>query len=281
MHNAARRVPVAWGLLVAALVMAACGSVALTASPRVEPSPSVTRTPVLSLDFDDLGALEDATGLGGGYLPLDNAAPQPFTVRIASVAAGDLRAVPGRDGGYAARFPAHATGDKRRAILLVTSSSGSDPLGPGKANFSFGADFTLDAASEDGDLDNGNNLVQRGLSADPSQYKIQIDNGRASCRVAGHDGDVLVKSDQKIVPDTWYRVSCTRTRDAVELVVGRFGGAPERSVKRAATGKISTPRTTPFAVGGKATTAGDAVQGDSDQFNGAIDNVFLSIDMDS
>lgn len=231
---------------------------------------------MVSFDFDELGALENAGVLGTGPIPLNNEASQSVTVRVAAVADGQLRAEPGRDGGYAARFPAYASGDPRRVVVTTFATGEDDPLGPGTGDFSFGADFTLDRLSEEAGVDDGNNLVQRGLSSDPAQYKIQIDHGHASCRVAGEEGEVVVRSARTIVPEIWYHVSCTRTGDDITLTLGSFEGEPERTVGSGATGAIGMSSTTPLVMGGKATDAGAAVEGNSDQFNGAIDNVFLS-----
>jgi hypothetical protein len=245
-------------------------------------------TPVLSLGFDDLGALEEATGLASGYLPLDNDTARPVTVHLSTVSGGTIRAVPGRDGGYAARFPAHRPDDSRRAVLTVTTTDEGDPLGPGTSDFAFGADFTLDEVTEapeesedseeSANQDNGNNLIQRGLASDPAQYKIQIDRGRASCRVAGEEGEVIVKSEQPIASGSWYRVSCVRSDDRVTLELDSFEGTPERTAEVGATGNIQLPVATPLVLGGKAAENGRAVAGDSDQFNGSVDNVFFTVD---
>ena len=282
MRTALRNALVAGGVLPVLLAATACGTEDPADTPRAEPaasSPSASGTAVVGFDFDELGALEQAGVLGTGALPLTNTAPQPVTVRVATVAGGSLRAERGREGGYAARFPAYSSGDPRRVVVMTFAAGNDDPLGPGSADFSFGAEFTLDPLSEEDGLDDGNNLVQRGLSADPAQYKIQIDHGRASCRIAGDDGEVLVKSQQTIEPETWYRVSCTRSGDDVTLELRSFdGSAGERTVGSGATGAIRLPSTTPLVMGGKATSEGEAVKGNSDQFNGAIDNVFLTRD---
>jgi hypothetical protein len=279
----ALRAFVACGILAPALI-SACGS---EPAPKTEnevgtPASVSSGTLVLSLDFDDLGALEEATGLGSGYLPVNNDTSQPVTVRVATVADGKLEAEPGRAGGYAVRFPTTSKGDPRRAVLTVTTTASSgDPLGPGVADFTFGADFVLDKTAEAHRADNGNNLVQRGLFSDDAQYKLQVDRRRASCRVAGDKGEVVARSVEEIVPGTWYRVTCSRTGDRVVLKLDSFAGTPQRSVAAGPTGNLSMPGDTPLVVGGKATAGGDAVAEDSDQFNGAIDNVFLSVDDDT
>jgi hypothetical protein len=237
-------------------------------------------TPVFRFDFDELGRLDD-TGAGPGGLSLLNTGSQPVTVRVATAAAGFLRSVPDRDGGYAARFPWHGPKAHQRMVLTVSSSSVADPLGPGTSDFTFGADFTLDSPSEGGRLDNGNNLIQRGRAGDPAQYKLQIDGKLASCRIAGAAGEVVVEAKQVIRTNVWYHVSCARTGDVVTLELGVLDRPAERAVVSGPTGAVYVPTATPLVLGGKTTSAGVAVEGNSDQFNGAMDNVFLSVNQDS
>ena len=289
MGPAARRALVGWLVLAPALGTAGCGTEPPAAdAPAVgTPASAALGTAVLSFDFDDLGALEDATGLGSGRVPLRNDTAQPVTVRISTVAGGSLRAVPGRDGGYAARFPTYNPGDPRRAVMTVTTTS-QDPFNPGVADFSFGADFNVDDTAEQDadqekvkDADNGNNLLQRGLFSDTGQYKLQVDHGRVSCRIAGSEGEVVVRAPQPIEPETWYRVSCLRVGDRVTLQLHDFERDLERTSEEGSTGSVHLPPTTPVVLGGKASTSGAAVATDSDQFNGAIDNVFLTVDDES
>jgi len=233
---------------------------------------------VLSFDFDDLPAPDETKVLAPGALTLRNAGPEPFTVRVATLAGGTLRSVRDPDGGRALRFPTYRERDPRGAVMTATSSSVTDPLAPGTSVVSFGADFTLNARSEGGGPDDGNNLIQRGLSDDPAQYKIQIEGRRVSCRVAGDAGEVLVEAKRPIVPKTWYHVSCTREGNQVKLQLGAFGASLEPTLKVGATGAVYVSAETPLVIGGKATAAGMPVSSDSDQFNGVVDNVFLEID---
>ena len=288
MGPAARRALVGWLVLGPALCTAGCGT---QAPPPAEaevgkPASAALGTPVLDFDFDDLGALEEATGLGSGRVPLRNDTAQPVTVRISTVGGGQLRAVPGRDGGYAARFPAYNPADPRRAVLTVSTAT-EDPFNPGIADFSFGADFQVDDATEQESAtaekkpasgDNGNNLLQRGLFSDTSQYKLQVDHGRVSCRIAGTEGEVVVQAPRRIEPDTWYRVSCSRVGERVTVQLDDFESDLEGTSEVGRTGSVHLASTTPVVMGGKADANGEAIASDSDQFNGAIDNVFLTID---
>ena len=237
---------------------------------------------MLSFDFDDLPGPEKAKALAPGLLRLRNAGSEPFQVHVATLAGGTLLSVPDPDGGRALRFPPYRTREPRGAVVVTASTSSvTDPLAPGTSAFTFGGDFTLDARSEGGGSDDGNNLIQRGLSDDPAQYKIQIEARRVSCVVAGEAGQVVVKAKRLIVPGTWYHVSCTRDGDQVILQLGAVGASQEPSIEVGATGAVYVTAETPLVIGGKATASGVVIVSDSDQFNGLVDNVFLEIGEES
>ncbi|MCW2821179.1 MAG: hypothetical protein JWR64_974, partial [Marmoricola sp.] len=104
------------------------------------------------------------------------------------------------------------------------------------------------------------------------------DHGRASCRVAGSAGAAVVRSTQVITADTWYRISCSRTTRTLTLALGRLNGEITRTSVSARTGVVDSADSTPLSLGGKVTGTGKVVAGNSDQFNGALDNVFLRLD---
>lgn len=231
-------------------------------------------TPVLELGFDDAAVRGP---LGEGPVPLRNAAEVPIETRLATVADAVARLVPGPGGGQALRLPPYAMLEPRGAVLVVTTPGDGDLLSPGTRDFTFGADFVLDQISEEGGFDNGNNLVQRGLFADQAQYKLQVEDGRVSCRVQGSAGEVVVESDEMVEPTEWYRVVCSRLGDVVVLELGPLDGEARRMVASGATGEVRLSSSTVLAVGGKVSATGEAVQKNSDQFNGRIDNVFLEV----
>jgi len=180
------------------------------------------------------------------------------------------------------RFPA-ATADAAatppRAVLSITPGPGgdADALNPGARVFSFGASFRLDAVSTGGD-DNGDNLMQRGLIGSASQYKIQVDHDRPSCRVAGSDGEVLVRSPVRVRPGRWYTVRCSREDDRVTLQLSERGSGTTQDVSATGrTGSLDASGDLPLSVGGKLTAQGTAVRSNSDQFNGEVDDVVLLV----
>jgi hypothetical protein len=249
------------------VVIALLATAALVAGVDNTSSGSVTG-PELSLNFD--GA-DPMTSLGGASLTV-----QPVTAN-----GGAVTSVPGRDGvGGAVQLPAYAASNARYAALRVTDATGADDLNPTTATFSFGADFTLDAPSQGtSNKDNGNNLMQRGLYASPSQYKLQVDGGRPSCRIKGTGGVVMASSTRLVVPGEWYHAMCTRSGTTVTLVVTHLSDGVSYTYRK--TGNPGSVRfltqSLPLSVGAKLSSTGQILTSDSDQFNGDVDNVSLDI----
>jgi hypothetical protein len=159
---------------------------------------------------------------------------------------------------------------------VTPDGTAGDPLNPGSGDFSFGADFSLDQQST-GVQDNGDNLMQRGLYADRGQWKLQVDHGLVSCRIKGDQNSAVAKVYPQVVRGVWYRASCARHGDKVTATLQRLGTATvsSASVTRAI-GSVDTSGH-PMSVGGKANRNGNAVSGNSDQFNGAVDNVHFEL----
>ncbi len=195
-------------------------------------------------------------------------------------AASKLVYTPGVGGGHAISFPSRAAIGKERVALRILTLTDPDPLSPGRSDFTFGADIRIDDPSS---ADDGDNVLQRGLFSDTSQYKIQLDDHRPSCRVAGNEGEVTVKATDTLPTGQWYRIRCTREGNKVVLSVGAIneaGDAPNPTVFSdfRPTGSVAILRTsTPLSVGGKVTATGDVVESNTDQFNGSIDNVFFEV----
>jgi hypothetical protein len=233
------------------------------------------------LGFDDARVV-------GDRLVTTNTGRVAVETRIASAGGGTLRVEPARaDGvgsvgrlGNVIAFPSESsTGSPPRAVLtLAAAPARRDPLSPGERAFAFGASFELDPVSQEGDTDNGNNLVQRGLAGSPSQYKLQVDHDRASCRVRGDEGSLLVEARTEVRPGRWYSVRCVRVGDHVGLEVRDLEtGRTERATQSGATGSVTPPPGAEVSVGGKTNSDGGAVRLNSDQFNGEIDDVVLMV----
>jgi hypothetical protein len=200
-----------------------------------------------------------------------------MNVRVVTAHGGSVRAVSGRGSSTAARLPRYQATSEPRAVISAVDSGGADDLDPGTADFVLGADFRLDATSEGSSTDDGNNLVQRGLTGSVMQYKIQLDNDRPSCRIAGTSGVVFVVG-AKVQTGTWYRMRCSRSGSTVTLWLKRFsdGRTWTYSQSGAIGSLVAGTRSTPLTVGGKLNPDGTMIRS-GDQFNGKVDNAFLDI----
>lgn len=259
----ATRLIVATGLGLA--LLAGCAT-----TPDESAAPSVTATPsvapseaprVLELDFDG----PDPTALSIGTAQ----------VRVQSVHGGELTLIP-HNGGKAANFPEFSEEDEPEGLALVLTGGADSIPNPGPRDFAFGAEVLMysDEASEQ---DNGDNVMQRGLAADSSQYKLQVDHGVPSCVVAGSDGRLFVKGPRLQV-DVWYALKCARIGD--QLVITITNQSDESVVAKAVggpIGSVSLEPDRPLSIGRKVTAWGEPVVNQPDQFNGALDSVWVSL----
>lgn len=231
--------------------------------------------------------VSNAPPTDGKYRTFVNTGSGSVRVAAATLNGGALTAGHQRDGGrgYSIRTPRFdpSTGAPR-AVVRITNATDADVLNPRSAHFKFGADFVIAEPSwrlAPGSTDNGDNLVQRGLYGDASQYKLQVDRDVATCRIKGDLGAVEVSSDVNIRSDLWYRARCRRLSRSVSISVTwwRTNGTRHTVTdsRHGRTGDMTPGRPSwPLSVGGKL-RAGGQVHPSTDQFNGRIDNVFLEI----
>lgn len=266
---------------VAVLLLGGCGG------EESAPAPESSGEPGLLLDFDDQAAqlVDGAEVLVGGSGRLR-------AMLRTLPAQGAATRVDGREGGAALRLPAHVpeartdgVGGQPLAAVSVSPISlvPPHPLDPGAQPFSVGASFRLDETAGRSVVDSGDNLVQRGSFDDPAQYKLQVDGRQPSCRVAGDEGGLLVRSNTEVRADTWYDVLCTRSDSGLELSVTEHAGDGDPTTRtftaKGPTGDLSgLDPGVPLSVGGKLTTTGLLVRQDTDQFNGIVDDVVLDIE---
>lgn len=200
------------------------------------------------------------------------------SLRSASVSGGSMKLVEGPQSGLptAVRFPRYVgSGTYPRAVMGMTPTSGS-ALSPGTSDFTFGGVFSLDTVSSGRSEDNGDNLLQRGLYNQSSQFKLDLDKGRPACSVRGAAGRVIVRAGTAIQRDTWYTASCTRTGSMLTLKVARYGSSTTQSTSRyGATGSLSFPSSRPASIGGKLTASGGVLASATDQFNGSVAQIWV------
>lgn len=239
--------------LVAALACAAAAAALPTSAA------SAAGGPLLSFHFDHGESLRagsavvDASGHGNDG-------------QVQSGFGGVLAPVVGWAGTTSAQYPASCTGATCPKAMIRVASSASLTLG--YADVEWGTRLRLSA----GQTSKGENLVQKGLYGDrDGQWKLQVDGkaGRPSCVVSGSHADgsrqqVIVLASTSVADGTWHQVTCRRTSTAVTLLIDgvRRGTAQMRPVDL--TGNA------PVAIGGK-----QVIDQDNDQFDGALDDVFV------
>ncbi|WP_148256632.1 hypothetical protein [Kribbella flavida] len=259
---------VAGTAVVALLLTAACGPGA-GGEAGVDPA-AVSDTPPqpqLLLTFDD----QQPGPAAGRELHGDGAAAA--TIDLLSVNKPTTTFERGRDGGIALRLPAYSGTQKGSFAALRVEPE--EWLSPGASEFTFGADIRLDGHSGGSTVDDGDNVLQRGLFADSAQFKIQVDKHRASCVVRGTDGAVTAKSKLALDPARWYRLACRRLDNTVTLTVADLaaGTAPAEVTKTGPIGSLDMIGSEPLAIGAKIGEDGEIIRSSTDQFNGRIDNV--------
>jgi hypothetical protein len=169
-----------------------------------------------------------------------------------------------------------------RAALVVRNATDTDHLSPGTQDFTWGADFQLDAVSTaHTGHDNGDNLLQRGLWGQGAEYKAEVDLRRASCVVHGTEGTLLVRAVMNAEPGKWYRMRCTRDSQGLTVTareLGSDGWGPEIEAHVSGpVGSVDYPVSMPVSIGGKIAPDGELVQSATDQFNGLIANPVIQI----
>lgn len=239
-----------------------------TPAPSHSPSTSPSPGPELAvgsfrLDFDG----DDLLTITG---------PSELTASVVPINGGGVRRIPSPDG-RGIEFPAESSApDPPGAMVLV---EGAGLPSPGGRWFSFGADVRLDATSTS-DADDGDNILQRGRFNDPSQLKLQVDRGEPSCLVRGADGSAIAKSRDRL-GEGWFRIRCDRANDTVTLTVEDLESSTSTVVIPVTVplGDVVFEPQTPLSIGRKASSDGTPTSSQPDQFNGALDAVWVSVGM--
>lgn len=240
---------------------------------------SVSSTSTIALNFDDAtpGALVTTTS---------NLGTAPVSTSVVTSNGGSaLGAASLANQGTAVQFPTFDSSRSGPRAVISIRNSGPDLMNPGDRDFSWGADFSIDATSYShaiGSFDNGDNLVQRGLARSQAQFKLQLDNHQPSCRIATPMGNLLVIVPVSVTPGVWYNATCTRSGTVLTASLTQYDETGNRvqTWTRSAT-KTLGPLTwsdplVPLSVGGKLSTTGALVPA-TDQFNGLVDNAFVTI----
>ncbi|UQU65741.1 LamG domain-containing protein [Couchioplanes caeruleus] len=219
---------------------------------RADASTTSWGTQVARYTFDDpdAGSLLDLSGHRHVLAPVSGAGGA-----VATIPRGD---------GVALTFPAACHEEPCPRVALRARSS--EDLNPGKRLIRFGASVLLapDQTTK------GQNVLQKGYSARGSQYKLQIDGlaGKPSCAlVDGRTRRVhIAKSSITVADNAWHSLECRRKRS---MLVIRVDGERRGSTRIPA--DLSVSNRNPLSVGGKGAYT------DNDQFQGALDDVWVAI----
>jgi hypothetical protein len=239
-------------LLVVALVAAANGGGAAWARPGGEfAGPPPAPVMVAKYDFDDHSrAVFDDSGNG-------------HTMRLMASRGGTVRPI-ARAGGRGIAFPVKCIA--KVCPHAVLQSPNSADLNPGTRPLTFGAMVRLAG----GQTSKGQNVVQKGYSARSSQYKLQIDGvaGLPSCVLVDDKRPILemVRSNITVADDAWHTIACRRTGGFLVILID---GVLRGVARIPAT--LSVTNGYPLSIGGKGASQ------DNDQFQGALDDVWVRI----
>jgi hypothetical protein len=205
---------------------------------------------VVFYNFDGRAPLIDVTGHGHDLTPVSRH--------------GGLYDTVPRGKGSALVFPepCHDEPCPRIALQAVPV----DDLDPGRRPIHWGASVRL-AADE---TSKGENVLQKGYSAEGSQYKLQVDGaeGRPSCVMVDDKRRTihLALSSVSVADDRWHTLECRRAgSDLTVLVDGKRRGGITIPADLSVRNRI------PLSVGGKGSFD------NNDQFQGALDEVWVSI----
>jgi hypothetical protein len=192
-------------------------------------------------------------------------------------AGGTVTSVAEPDGNRFLRFPAGScpTAPCPQGIVRPASTITLVPAGDGEGRFVFGADIRL---TEPPSHEAGQNVFQFGAAAAGiSQWKLQTDYGRPSCRWSDGATFVLLPAgpgDFALTVGRWYRVTCIRLSPVLFQI----------RVDDPVTGRQVLPpaqQTAPLrdilpsgvvVIGGKRISAAQS-DIDTDQFHGDLDNI--------
>lgn len=267
---------------VALTLTTACGPERADVPPEFEATrqaPNEPEVEALDLPSNPLVLLKPSDG----DVPVTQRGSANVNLRVVTRDGGKIKLEPGLNDKPALRFPPFVLEETYpRAVILVENAGPRDVLSPGGRDFVWGADFKLDPLSFGTDMDNGDNLIQRGLFVHPAQFKAELDNDQAGCSVLGERGRVSVRTSQQVTPDVWYRVRCEKIGDELAVYVTEFGpDGATKSYARRESGPMGAvnmnPDTTPLTVGGKIGADGEILQDAADQFNGWITNPYYTI----
>jgi hypothetical protein len=177
---------------------------------------------------------------------------------------GGVAALIPHGAGTAVRFPAPC--DSNRCPRLALRSPSTAALNPGSRPLRYGASVLLDPD----DTSDGQNVLQKGYSAEGSQYKLQIDGlaGHPSCVLVGDPEPTihLTVAGPTVADGSWHAVECRRAGATLTVLID---GTAHGSTRIPA--GLSVDNDQPLSIGAK------GAYGDNDQYRGLLDDAWIAI----
>jgi len=238
----------------------ALGATALVSAVLMNAAPAYAATEQLRLDFDatPTGQVEPGPWTSGCFADVATAGDSGC---IAIGAPGSISRASRPSGSGAS--PALAFPASGSAVIQVPHAAN---LNPGSQDFTVSALVKVTS----GQLTSGANLMQKGVFADPAQWKLQLDDGKPGCRIAGTGPNgttsLLLTADASIAEQGWKFVQCKRRGDVLSLIVGT------ETVKSATGATMTITNTAKVNIGAK----GPGLT-NNDQFRGELDNAIFSV----
>ncbi|MEU4620309.1 hypothetical protein AB0G04_10080 [Actinoplanes sp. NPDC023801] len=243
------------------LIGAACAAALVTATPAAAaPPPGETELRYLG-DLTAAGQVADSSGKG-------------LHGNILIGTGGTVTPVTDPGGNRFLRFPGGSctTAPCPQAIIRPAGTVSLVPGDAGEGRFVFGADIRL---TELPSAAAGQNVFQFGAAGvGVSQWKMQVDGGRPSCRWSDGTEFVLLPANLTLSVGTWYRVTCVRLSPVLfqirvhDPVTGRQLAPPAQR-----TGPLQDILPSgAVVIGGKRVNAAQS-DVDTDQFHGDLDNI--------
>ena len=203
--------------------------------------------------FDSSGAIMDSSGRG-------------HTLNLIAGHGGTVRSIV-HGTGRALAFPAKCTAKAARTCPhAVLQAPAAADLNPGRRPIAYGASVLLARTQ----TTSGQNVVQKGYSTTSSQYKLQVDGvaGRPSCVLVDDRKPKirLVRSAVSVADGQWHTLECRRAGSSFAILVD---GVTRGTLTIQAA--LSVVNKSPLSIGGK------GAYRDNDQFQGALDNVWIKI----
>jgi hypothetical protein len=223
---------------------------ATTAAHGPSARPATPPPDAVDFTFDGTGLLDDVSGHGHDLSPVARNGGVLSTVQ--------------HGGGRALVFPPPCRDEPCPRIALRAPTA--TDLDPGTRPIRWGASVRL-AGDQ---TTKGENVLQKGYSASGSQYKLQIDGlpGHPSCVMVDDKRPRihLAKSRVSVADGQWHTLECRRSGRRLVMLVD---GVPRG--KATVPADLSVRNHIPLSVGGKGSFT------DNDQFQGALDDVWVSI----